>query len=271
MAKMNQLPGLVASDIDGTLCQGGKTIPPFTTSVLNQLAENNILVVLITGYNYRSTMKLTRGLNRKILLISQNGTFCIRGRKPIWEYLIPKHEAKKFYDYLDEHGLPIIAYKGKGGNFENVYISQNEISSLAYAFQRIRRLDNFEDITGISTLVPYEMTQTVRSSIESIVGDKFKVIYSKSAKGSWLEIVHMDVRKDLALKRLCEELSIPLSQVLYFGDNYNDLEVLRMVGYPVVVENAVQVLKDEFKTVIKPVTKEGAAVYLNDLFRLAKR
>jgi Cof subfamily protein (haloacid dehalogenase superfamily) len=264
---MNNLPKLVASDIGGTLSRDIHTIPLFTASVLNRLTEINIPVVLITGYNYNTTMNFVSTLNPKVLLMPQNGSLCVKEKKLIWEYRIPKPEAKTLYDYLDKNNLPIIIYKGKHEDFKNYYVSQRELP-LSYAFQKINQLKNFENITGISTLLPDETAKTIKGKIEGIVGDTFKVIYSREAKGSWLEVVHTEVRKDLALKRLCEEMAIPLSEVVYFGDNFNDLEVLRIVGYPVVVENALPELKMEIRTIVKSVTDEGVALYLNDLYDL---
>ncbi len=167
-----------------------------------------------------------------------------------------------------KNNLPVIVYKGKNEGLKNYYINKKDIHSLSYAFEKIDSLEDFGNITGISTLVPHEMAPAVKDKAEGFAGDKFKVIYTKVSKGSWLEVVHREVRKDLALKRLCKEMSVPLPEVVFFGDNFNDREVLRMVGHPVVVENAVPELKKEFETIIQSVYEEGVAHYLNDLYNL---
>jgi Cof subfamily protein (haloacid dehalogenase superfamily) len=267
LTSKGKLPKLVSSDISGTLLRGKSEIPSFTVNVLNQLV-NHVPVALITGYNYHTTLTFTRELDQRILLMPQNGTLCIKEKKLLWEYRIPQYAACELYEYLDENNLPIIIYKGKIENFKNFYVHQDDIPSLSYGFQRINRLKHFENITGISTLLPDDKARTIKGIIESIVGDKFKVIYTREARDSWLEVVHSEVRKDLALKRLCGELSIPLSDVVYFGDNFNDRELLQIVGYPVLVENAAPELKEEFPTVIPSVYQEGVAHYLDDLYHL---
>ena len=258
---------MAASDIGGTLVQGIRPIPPFTAAVLNRLVEE-IPIALITGYNYKTTLTFTGNLDERILLMPQNGTLCIKENQLVWEYRIPVPEARQLAAYLHENNLPVIVYKGRNGDFKNYYFSHNEIPSLSYGFERLPSIDYYEDITGISTLVPDEAAREVRAKIQSIVGERFTVIYSRGGKDSWLEICHAEVRKDLALKRLCDELSIPLADTLYFGDNFNDLEALRLVGYPVLVDNAAPELKVEFNTIIPPVQSEGAAHYLNDLYNL---
>lgn len=261
------LPKLVASDIGGTLAAGIGTIPPFTASVLNGLMEIDVPVALVTGYNYNTVKRFAGNLDGKVLLMPQNGSLCIKEQKLIWEYRIPGPEAEALYGHLDANDLPVVIYKGKEEGFENYYVSRKE-QPLSYGFQRIDRLENFENITGISTLIPNGMVPEVKRNIERIVGEKFKVIYSRGSGSSWLEVVHTGVRKDLALKRLCEETGISPNDVIYFGDNFNDLEALRLVGYPVVVQNAAAELKEEFFDIAGPVTDEGVAYYLKALYSL---
>jgi Cof subfamily protein (haloacid dehalogenase superfamily) len=268
MAKSKILPRLVASDIGGTLLSGGKQLPAFTAAVLNRLVNDGVPVALITGYNYGAALKFTRNLDEKVLLLPQNGTLCIREKQLVWEYRIPEYAANELFEYLNENDLPAIVYKGRNEDFKTYYVHQTDIPELAYGFQRLDRLNGFENITGISTLLPDGAAIKARETIESIIGDRFKVIYTREFKGSWLEVVHADVRKDLGLKRLCEELSIPLSEVVYFGDNFNDLEALRIAGHPVLVENAAPELKNEFDTIISSVHEQGVAHYLNQCFQL---
>jgi len=267
MTNINNYPKLVASDIGSTLIDGIQPLPIFTEKVLNRLVEK-IPVALITGYNFKTTRTFTGNLDGRIVLMPQNGTLCIKENQLIWEYHIPAEECKQIASYLKEKNLPVVIYKGKNGDFRNFYVSPNEISYLSYGFERIPSINEFDNITGISTLIPDRWIKSAMIEIKGILGDKFKVVYTRGSKDSWLEICHREVRKDLALKRLCDELSIPTSEVFYFGDNFNDLEALRLVGHPVLVENAAPELKQEFQTVIQTVHAEGVAHYLNNLYQL---
>ncbi|MCK4762412.1 MAG: HAD-IIB family hydrolase [Candidatus Aminicenantes bacterium] len=267
MKKTNILPKLVASDIGGTLIRGGGAIPPFTAKVLDRLVADGIPVALITGYNYHTAVRITANLDDRVLLLPQNGSLCIKEKKLVWEYRIPGTAATELFDFLDKQDFPIIIYKGKNEDFGNFYFYREELP-LSYAFRRLEQLPDVENITGISTLLPDEAAQKVRSAIQDIVGDKFKVIYTREVKGSWLEVTHAEVRKDLTLERLCKELGISPAEAVYFGDNFNDLEALWIVGSPVLVDNAAAELKEEFDMVIAPVTEEGVAHYLNELFNL---
>jgi HAD superfamily hydrolase (TIGR01484 family) len=262
---------LVASDIGGTLMRKAKILPGFTAEVLNRLVKNNIPVVLLTGYNYHTARMFTRNLDEKILLIMQNGTLCTSGDEILWEYRFPAGAVKTLCDFLEVNHLPVVIYKGKEEGFKNLYISQTDDVRLSKAFQRIQRLTDFNNITGISTLVPLDLEQHYKKQLEEIVAGGLFVIYSRLDEGTWLEVVHPEVRKDLALKRLCRELAIPLAEVVYCGDNFNDLEALRIAGIPVLVDNAEPELKEEFATrgtMVASVYDQGVAHYLNERFHL---
>uniref|UniRef100_A0A7S2PTM5 Uncharacterized protein n=1 Tax=Zooxanthella nutricula TaxID=1333877 RepID=A0A7S2PTM5_9DINO len=59
-----------------------------------------------------------------------------------------------------------------------------------------------------------------------------------------IEFISPEVSKGQAVARLCGDvLGIPLAEVLAFGDNSNDLEMLRLVGEGVAMANAKEAVK----------------------------
>ena len=64
------------------------------------------------------------------------------------------------------------------------------------------------------------------------------------SKDTYLEIAPLQISKASALSQLLQaELNIDMKEVIAFGDNYNDIEMLKAVGCGVAVGNA----KDEVK------------------------
>jgi len=62
----------------------------------------------------------------------------------------------------------------------------------------------------------------------------------------WLEIFPRDVSKGDALKWLCQQQDINIKDTLCLGNDYNDLDMLRVAGRSFVTENAPEDLKREF-------------------------
>lgn len=266
---MSNLPKIIASDIDGTLTHSGHVIPEFTCNVLNHLASSGIPIALITGFNYLTTRKYIQNIDPNITVIVQNGTLCERNGEIVWEMGIAADDVAPIYRFLEEKQAPIIVYKGKNGDFKVLYKGRGEEKKRAY-FNQVEEISSFEGITGISTLVPNELVPGLKSGLSSIIGDNYQLIYSEGKEESWLEVTPPAARKDMALDRLCRQLGLTPREAIYFGDNFNDLETLKMVGHPVVMENAVPSLRDQFDTRASVVYSQGAARYLVNLFQLKK-
>lgn len=269
MRKMNSelLPLLVASDIGGTLIGKDNRIGAFTVSVFSQLLEKGVPLVLITGYNYHTTLRITHSLDERVVRMPQNGTICIENGRPIWEEKVDREMVIRIAAFLESRRLPVVVYQGRSGQYRNLVIPLGE-QAITGDFTPIVSLPDFSSITGISTRLEERLVPEIRPRLMELIDGRYTLIYVREKDMSWLEITPPTVRKDLALKRYCQMKGIPMDRVLYFGDNFNDLEALEQVGEPVVVENAVDELKVRFANHAEGVEKEGVAAYLARRFSL---
>ena len=63
-----------------------------------------------------------------------------------------------------------------------------------------------------------------------------------------------------------ERLGVPAAESVAFGDNYNDLDMLRYAGYSVAMGNAPDDIKTECSIVTAPNDEDGLAQVLERLF-----
>ncbi|WP_338896424.1 N-acylneuraminate cytidylyltransferase [Streptomyces sp. TG1A-60] len=73
-----------------------------------------------------------------------------------------------------------------------------------------------------------------------------------------IPVLHGIDRKDLALKQWCEEQGIAPERVLYVGNDVNDLPCFALVGWPVAVGSARDVVRDAARAVTTLPGGEGA-------------
>jgi Cof subfamily protein (haloacid dehalogenase superfamily) len=83
------------------------------------------------------------------------------------------------------------------------------------------------------------------------------------SKDTYIEIAHKSISKASALGLLLEKkYDIRMEEVMAFGDNYNDIELLQQVGLGVAVGNA----REEVKAVSNEVTatnkEDGVALMI---------
>ena len=79
-----------------------------------------------------------------------------------------------------------------------------------------------------------------------------------------LEISASGVNKGAGLRKLCESLNLPLSEVIAVGDGNNDREMLQAAGLPVAMANAVPELKRFAKRTAPDCDHDGAAVIIEE-------
>ncbi|NLU72296.1 acylneuraminate cytidylyltransferase [Streptomyces sp. HNM0575] len=73
-----------------------------------------------------------------------------------------------------------------------------------------------------------------------------------------IPVLHGIDRKDLALKQWCEEKGIGPERVLYAGNDVNDLPCFNLVGWPVAVAGAHEVVREAARAITRTPGGEGA-------------
>ena len=67
-----------------------------------------------------------------------------------------------------------------------------------------------------------------------------------------------------------DTLNFNMDKIIAFGDAENDLDMLKKVGHPVVMENAQAIVKDSINNRAGKNSEDGVAKYLENYFQLKK-
>jgi len=93
--------------------------------------------------------------------------------------------------------------------------------------------------------------QILEATLTSTLSSEIHIYHSRS---TYLELAPKVISKASALELLLKQLyGIGLSDVIAFGDNYNDIELLQSVGLGIAVGNA----REEVKAVAKEITLDS--------------
>lgn len=263
-------PKMVATDIGGTLTGDSGGIGRYTVDVLNLLMGKEIPVSFLTGYNYHSAVRYLKGMDRRAVLIVQNGAAALSQDRILWEYVIGEDDAASLVKAFQRWKIPVYVFRGSPTGFSNEIISESPVRGKTL-FTHASGISDFKHILCVSVRGENLFLEKMLEESDQSIIKKYHPILSRGPDISWLEVTGLNARKDLALKRLCEMKSIGVQDVVYFGDNFNDLEVLKMVGHPRVVKNALPELKNQFDTLEYTSKEEGVARYLDRLFDLEKK
>ncbi len=239
---------LIASDLDGTLLHNNSQhISSRMIAIVEELHQKGILFIAASGRQYPNLYRLFQPVSQHMAFICENGGLVmyqdqvvsaspmdrilglelmkdIRNREGCevqlsgqnTSYLIPKSED---FEYRMKHIVK-----------NNVTIIEDPASVT-------------EDFLKISVYEEAGIVEHSASYFTNKWQDKFKCTISGHG---WLDFTAPPVNKGNALKSLLDKLSLTSSEAMAFGDNYNDLEMLSLVKYGYVMENAVDDIKSRY-------------------------
>ncbi|KPJ57014.1 haloacid dehalogenase [Parcubacteria bacterium DG_74_2] len=133
--------------------------------------------------------------------------------------------------------IQLIVYDFDGVMTDNrVLVFQNEKEAV---------FCNRSDGLAISKIKKKKIPQIIIST------EKNKVVKAR-AKKLRIPVLQSENDKEKLLKRYCQKKKISLNKVIYIGNDINDLEVMKIVGYPVAPCDA----SKEIKCIAKIITKK---------------
>jgi hypothetical protein len=86
--------------------------------------------------------------------------------------------------------------------------------------------------------------------------------------GTDLEILPPGINKGTGALALCEHLGLDISNIIAFGDSGNDVDLLKIAGYAVVVGCGRKSALELADYIAPPVKEDGVAKAIEDLFGL---
>ncbi|MCC9166948.1 Cof-type HAD-IIB family hydrolase [Pontibacter harenae] len=110
--------------------------------------------------------------------------------------------------------------------------------------------------------------QQVKEMYEALAARYANELHIYRSKSTYLEIAPKTISKATALELLLQHRfsNISLSEVVAFGDNYNDIDMLQAVGKGIAVGNAREEVKAVADEITLPSIEDGVAVAIEKYF-----
>lgn len=287
-AKQKDLPyRLVALDVDGTLLdqQGGVT--PGTKETLQTLTDRGVHVALATGRRYIIADFLPSLLEIPLFLILSNGAV-IRDHSGgiVYESYLPSAWAWQAVAEARRLDLRSTIYENAAvgdrmlfdGDWRVHERPQSQLKRRPELASFYVDLNSVSDLPDPIEIVLWGEEDEMRQLAGSLTasGLDYTLIFWHGRESSSfvrdgqsaLEILGPNTSKASALTWLCGNLDIEPSQVVAFGDDVNDIDMLQFTGLGVAVGNATQAARDAADMYVHNDDNEGVARTLRQLYSL---
>jgi len=270
---------LVALDIDGTLVGEDLVVGERTRAAIAAASANGVAVSLVTGRMASSAVRFARALDLRGPLIAYQGGLARLMPEPgsarlgrlLWHRPVPAAVAREAIVWSRERGLdPHV------NHLERFILRADD-----------PRAEDYSTFMGAQAeLVPDLLAAIVHPVTKVLaVGDEHRPLEVLAEARAcfagradvtishprFLEFVAPGVSKGDAVRRLARRLGVPLANTLAVGDQYNDLEMLSVVGHGVAMPSAPAAVVAAARYVAPPVGEEGVATVLEALVLASPR
>lgn len=243
---------LIAIDLDGTLLTSDKKIHDEDKEYLSRLIDNGIKVVVSTGRDFFSAREFFDKEDRILYnTLSGNAIFDSFGNE-IYSNHLSYETVKKLSTYgIDNFIAHVNGYKD---GYNTIMLRRPECETLKKYISRYHFPVNFkeelsqdEEYFSVIFVGSLEYVTEIMNKIKNDISDlKFYIMPATTVDVYMLEIVHANISKFSALERIFKKYSISPEEVMAFGDEENDIEMLRSVGHGYIMKNARDSLKRGF-------------------------
>ncbi len=269
---------LFVSDLDGTLLNSNAEITAETRQIINPLIEKGLFFTFATARSIYSALPITDGLDINIPCILMNGVsiYDINEKRCIRNVSIPCEGSAEIIRTFQKFGEHCFMYKFIEGVLTCCYTEITDKVMQSFAEVRKKRynkpfvqccslLDMADDNTVyLTTTGSYEKLKPIADSLSDITGVSHAFYEDNYSHNWYLEFFSAEASKDNAVKFLKEHYGF--DRVVAFGDNYNDLSMLKFADTAVAVGNAVADVKNAADHVADTNDRNGVAGYIAEYF-----
>lgn len=257
---------LIASDIDGTLLpEGTDQINPEIYEVIRKLKEKDILFAAASGRHFSGMARLFEPVKNDIIFISENGAFVTCRGYTMLNQTLDWEDVK---DWVEEvRRIP-------GASFtmdtqEGFYSESRDPEFLDLVLKGYKSVMHVEeDVLAVERPVN-KVALYHKTNIEHLAKDMIprwsKRLHCAISGEIWVDFLNKESNKGNAIRSIQNILGILPEETMVFGDNFNDIEMLRSAGESYAVGNAAEAVKQEARYVADTNVNDGVLKVLRTL------
>ncbi len=257
---------LLCTDLDGTLLSTKSDVSNFTVSEISKI-KDRLKVILVSARMPKAITYLQERLGiAHMPIICYNGALVMDGATQIYSAEIPIQLIESIHQLAEENSIQLGLFNtNEWYTSEHTDSIENEINCTRTSPVFRSSLKTIEDwkIRGIGAhKIMLMAKENVPDSFSQTLQKKFDtgLIWYRS-NDRLIEIAPKGTSKLQGIELLLEK-GETLKEVIAFGDNYNDIEMLRGVGCGVAVGNAVSPVKAIADRIALRNTESGVAHFI---------
>lgn len=255
----------VFSDVDGTLVDDHHQMLASTKLAIENLQAKGVRFVIVSARSPSGIYPIQRKNSIKCPIISYSGALILdENRQVIYEQGMSKSTTEKIIKYVEKKRFDLTW---------NLYSFDEWISQNKSDARVINEENAVEAESKEGTINSFSENQVVHKilcmcnpekiiEIEKCIANEFPDCMVVKSSATLLEIMNNGINKANAVSFLCKMWNINLCDVMAFGDNFNDCEMLDVVGHGILMGNAPIEIKKRFNEITADNNSDGISIAL---------
>lgn len=244
---------LVVTDIDGTLIDSSEKIPPQLAATVKKCRENGIRFAVSTGRTKELAEPIIKELGITDPCVIANGACIVQENQYLAAHDFSVLPILRYIGQADRDGLTVTLTDEKGERAirETDYVRYHQ--SIGNRFKEPIDLDGTDWYKARFQKVMF-MDENKTGKIHNYQKEmeNFKELYWVTTySDAAVELGPKGCNKATGVKELAGLLGVSMDEIMACGDFSNDLEMIRVAGVGVAVNNAIDELKEAADYVAK--------------------
>ena len=288
---------LITVDLDGTLLNKYGEVSEYTKNIIKKVTDQGILVVLASGRISESVLTIAKEIGANKYYISGNGSvlYDMQKKEIIYEKYLSKEKVLELIELCEKNSI-----------YYNIYTESSVIAkSLNYnvAFYNYENTkkssDKKTEINIVDDVYNYIKTLNTNKFLKMTICDENKIVFSSIIRKvkdipdiDVLEVSHMskkkikmgtkevsvgyyytevsskNVDKWYAIEEIMKKENIAKEEVISFGDNNNDILMIKNAGLGIAMGHSNEQVKKVAKFVTQKNDEDGVAKALENIILL---
>ena len=249
---------LIVLDLDGTTLRNDKTVSENTINTLLDVRDRGNTILFATARPPRNAYKYVPEPLRNNPIICYNGAAVVSSNNldVIYEKQIAKNDVIKILDICENFGYNQLSIEVN----DTLYSNFDTTPFFGNAKNEIKDLRQME----------YKSVYKVIICSEKPIDEKILKLFPQTVKGvitdkkTLCQIMNAESSKWIAINSLVDKMGIKKENIIAFGDDVNDLEMIKNAGIGVAMGNAEEQLKVIANYITDSNVNDGVAKFLKE-------
>ena len=254
----------VFSDFDGTLLNSEHQITPKTLAAIQRIGEKGVPFVPISARSPKGIWPYAKQIGNLPVIVAFSGALILDAQgQTLFSSEIAEADVARASEILGDYDLAVNYYF-----YDDCFANDVENYWVKYEMS-VTKIVILQAEAG--KIYPAHKIQVIGEpevilAAENALKAALPHLSIHRSLARFLEVMAPTASKGQAVQFLEKHFGVTTSEVIAFGDNFNDLDMLKHAGLGVAMDNAPQEIKDAANRVTASHNEDGIALVLNEVF-----